>query len=409
MKIPRNNSWGAPLSSICQEYLRAHADDLPVGRPIPYEEFCRHTRPKFIMRPGEFEFSGTLFNSQGLEVPIFSRLSHVFTGVDARFYARSRIELLAKGESPLFLQIKPGSMPLPVRKPGNAKKRLGRPPYSPAALNRMARFVWDSLLFLKSSALKHAFSLVMSVLECRLMLDWVVGEARSGRLPKRWTPYCFSFEKVRLDLEGLTARSSFLVPSPKARSRFRLDRGIEFCIPIYSRISGLFARILEDECIGTEVALTLHLPAYFVFQDKTGWKAYFSNTLNDDVDCACSGRGSAAGQFDVVSAGVNQHLVSMLLGERTSPNGIMIDVNTLGKERYFAIHLVRMTRLEQVHFYESLLDEFNKRLDRVFAAPQKFLAPKPGSFDRELDIKVYGVMKAAYEEFFGGCDGHLAA
>ena len=371
MKIPRNNSWGAPLSSICQEYLRAHADDLPVGRPIPYEEFCRHARPKFIMRPGEFEFSGTLFNSQGLEVPIFSRLSHVFTGVDARFYARSRIELLAKGESPLFLQIKPGSMPLPVRKPGNAKKRLGRPPYSPAA--------------------------------------WAVGEARSGRLPKRWTPYCFSFEKVRLDLEGLTARSSFLVPSPKARSRFRLDRGIEFCIPIYSRISGLFARILEDECIGTEVALTLHLPAYFVFQDKTGWKAYFSNTLNDDVDCACSGRGSAAGQFDVVSAGVNQHLVSMLLGERTSPNGIMIDVNTLGKERYFAIHLVRMTRLEQVHFYESLLDEFNKRLDRVFAAPQKFLAPKLDSFDRELDIKVYGVMKAAYEKFFGGCDGHLAA
>ena len=68
MKIPGNNSWGAPLSSICQEYLRAHADDLPVGRPIPCEEFCRHARPKFIMRPGEFEFSATLFNSQGLEV-----------------------------------------------------------------------------------------------------------------------------------------------------------------------------------------------------------------------------------------------------------------------------------------------------------------------------------------------------
>lgn len=408
MKCPKLDHKTAMYNPDCQEYLRQHIDDLPLGRPISYEEFCKYSRPNFVMKPEKFVFSCKIFNSQGGEQPIFCRLTHLFTGVDARFYARAKTELLSKGKSPLFLRVDPSWMPVPTGKAKHRQKRgCSRLPYSPATVNRMARYVWDNLLFRNGSALKQSFSLVMSVLECRLMLEWTIAQARYGRLPKYWVPYRFAFEEVKPDLEGLVGRTEFLVPSRQAESRFLSNVGIKFCIPVYTKISGLFAGILKNE-FGAEVGFTKNLPAYFVTQNRAGWKAFYSNVLTDDVDCAGSGTGKAAEQFDTVLAAVNQHLIGMLVGERKLENGILIDPNDLGSRRYVAIRLVRMTKEEQTQFYEGLLAEFNKRLKKVFASPQKFLNPKTSAFEQELDIKVYAVMKAAFEQFFGQADGALA-
>ena len=72
----------------------------------------------------------------------------------------------------------------------------------------------------------------------------------------------------------------------------------------------------------------------------------------------------------------------------------------LAHERFFKINLVPMTPTDRVKCYEDVLEHYMKKLHKVFVTPEKYTDKDGDDVKTELEIKVYRVIKEAFETFF---------
>lgn len=183
-----------------RDFVRDHGAELPIGIPVAYdtikpERYC-------IVRPNRFRFYHELCGANGLPLNFFISMRHIFTGASPVFYASARAELMRMGEHPMFTLVDNWD---PLQRFG--LRRNNRPqlqmPLHVRTIARMAEFVWEKLPFHSVYSRRHAFSLVMTVLEGRLTLETLVERARNGSLPKKWKPMTFSFQNAELATDRL--------------------------------------------------------------------------------------------------------------------------------------------------------------------------------------------------------------
>ena len=371
-----------------RDFVRDHGAELPIGIPVAYdtikpERYC-------IVRPNRFRFYHELCGANGLPLNFFISMRHIFTGASPVFYASARAELMRMGEHPMFTLVDNWD---PLQRFG--LRRNNRPqlqmPLHVRTIARMAEFVWEKLPFHSVYSRRHAFSLVMTVLEGRLTLETLVERARNGSLPKKWKPMTFSFQNAELATDRHLNRTSLLVPSPRAKSRFLQNDDIQFCVPLYSKFCGSFA------CVASEnTDLFEDLPAYFVVQTGKGWQLLLSDSRAPKPEAVAQGKGLAAKCQTKILAAITQHLISALLNETGQPSLLM----NLAHERFFKINLVPMTPTDRVKCYEDVLDHYMKKLHKVFVTPEKYTDKDGDDVKTELEIKVYRVIKEAFETFF---------
>ena len=298
-----------------RDFVRDHGAELPIGIPVAYdtikpERYC-------IVRPNRFRFYHELCGANGLPLNFFISMRHIFTGASPVFYASARAELMRMGEHPMFTLVDNWD---PLQRFG--LRRNNRPqlqmPLHVRTIARMAEFVWEKLPFHSVYSRRHAFSLVMTVLEGRLTLETLVERARNGSLPKKWKPMTFSFQNAELATDRLLNRTSLLVPSPRAKSRFLQNDDIQFCVPLYSKFCGSFA------CVASEnTDLFEDLPAYFVVQTGKGWQLLLSDSRAPKPEAVAQGKGLAAKCQTKILAAITQHLISALLNETGQPSLLM--------------------------------------------------------------------------------------
>lgn len=191
-----------------RDFVREHGAALPIGVPIALdalrqERYC-------IVRPNRFRFYHELCGANGLPLNFFISMRHIFTGASPVFYASARAELMRMGEHPMFTLVDNWD---PLQRFGlrlNNRPQLQMPLHV-RTIARMAEFVWEKLPFHSVYSRRHAFSLVMTVLEGRLTLETLVERARNGSLPKKWKPMTFSFQNAELATDRLLNRTSLLV------------------------------------------------------------------------------------------------------------------------------------------------------------------------------------------------------
>lgn len=343
-----------------RDFVREHGAALPIGVPIALdalrqERYC-------IVRPNRFRFYHELCGANGLPLNFFISMRHIFTGASPVFYASARAELMRMGEHPMFTLVDNWD---PLQRFG--LRRNNRPqlqmPLHVRTIARMAEFVWEKLPFHSVYSRRHAFSLVMTVLEGRLTLATLVERARNGSLPKKWEPMTFSFQNAELATDRLLNRTSPLVPSPRAKSRFLQNDDIQFCVPLYSKFCGSFA------CVASEnTDLFEDLPAYFVVQTGKGWQLLLSDSRAPKPEAVAQGKGLAAKCQTKILAAITQHLISALLNETGQPSLLM----NLAHVRFFKINLVPMTPTDRVKCYEDVFDHYMKKLHKVFVTPEKY-------------------------------------
>lgn len=379
---------------ICR-YLRQHARNFPVGTLVTYAD----VRPEqyFIVRPQRFRCYWDLWSSSGVPLNFHITMRHVFTGTSPNLYARSKAELMCRGKHPMFTLVDEW---YPWRRYGLGKncRPLIYLPLPLGTVDRMAEFVWEKLPFHSSYSRQHAFSLIMTALEGRLMLEKIVEQTRSGMIPKKWVPFTFRLQTAELATDRLVSRDALLVPSPRAKSRFDPSDNIRFCVPILSKFCGTFvnvdeypAQIIED------------LPAYFVSQKSASWRLLYSDTRMFEAQVIARGRGDAEKQQEKILDTVKQHLVSSLLNETEGTNFLM----ELVHRHFFKITLLPLSASDSVKCYEDMLARYLRQLQKVFDRPEKFMDKEGDEVKTELEFKVYEIMREAFEVFFPTPDKSL--
>lgn len=378
-RIDPRACWGSPQ---VQQLFR-QLGDAKLDSSLSMDSIIKESI-KFVLHHKRFEFFCDACDANGNDWPIGFRLTHVYLGNDPADYAKARLVMLKTGNHPLFLAI--GNW---TGKLGNLtdvqfeRYQMVRLPYR--RLDTLTSIVWNGLTHrgIKGFERRFAFSLIMCVAECRLLLVWAIKNAEKGMLSKKWIPCRIILTDMPFDTDKTLGRTSLLKPSTHTLARFTDPADIKYCVPLYPKLTGRFLSI-ANHCI----EFITDLPSYFVVEGGRGWKLYLSDAREYYAQYVGWGRGAPEKSQEQIMDRVAVHITNAVLCENKHPSLL----SQICRQRFCSVRFQRMNQTEQIAFFKTLLNLFDKKVQGVFNDPRLTSVRRLKGEERNQLVQTFNVL-----------------
>lgn len=226
-------------------------------------------------------------------------------------------------------------------------------------LKRIAWFVWDRCKQIEETTERgRVFANVMTFVESRELVLWMIKRLAEGTLPRRYTPYQYVFE----DVHKVCDRINLIKADAKLRACFECkDADVAYIAPLFEKLSGnICLRAGLSRCRMAEITSAFVVVRQVSESGSVGWSVYLANSVLKETTFYFGGRGEPEEKLEYIRERLASLLVSLALGE-----GEDLDLRCALGNEFRKLRTQRMSKDEAIEMYRGVLDKIDDTVRRI--------------------------------------------
>lgn len=226
-------------------------------------------------------------------------------------------------------------------------------------LKRIAWFVWDRCKQIEETAERgRVFANVMTFVESRELVLWMIKRLAEGTLPRRYTPYQYVLE----DVHKVCDRINLIKADAKLCACFECkDADVAYVAPLFEKLSGnVFVRTGLSRCRMAEITSAFVVVRQVSKSGSVGWAVYLANPAIKETTYCFGGRGEPKDKQEDIRERLASKLVSLALGIRED-----WDLQSALNNEFRKVRTQRMPTDEAVEMYRGVLGKIDDTVRRI--------------------------------------------
>jgi hypothetical protein len=226
-------------------------------------------------------------------------------------------------------------------------------------LKRIAWFVWDRCKQIECPTERgRVFAKVMTFVESRELVLWMIKKLAEGTLPRRYTPYQYVLE----DVHKVCDQINLIKADAKLCACFECkDADVVYVAPLFEKLSGnICLRNDLSRCRMAEITNAFVVIRQVSESGSVGWAVYLANSAIKETTYCFGGRGEPKDKLEDIRERLVSKLVSLALDE--SKDWYL--QSALNNE-FRKVRTQRMPTDEAIEMYRGVLDKIDDTVRRI--------------------------------------------
>lgn len=226
-------------------------------------------------------------------------------------------------------------------------------------LKRIAWFVWDRCKQIECPTERgRVFAKVMTFVESRELVLWMIKKLAEGTLPRRYTPYQYVLE----DVHKVSDRIDLIKADAKLCACFECkDADVVYVAPLFEKLSGnICLRADLSRCRMAEITNAFVVIRQVSESGSVGWAVYLANSAIKETTYCFGGRGEPKDKLEDIRERLVSKLVSLALGESKDWN-----LQSALNNEFRKVRTQRMPTDEAIEMYRGVLDKIDDTVRRI--------------------------------------------
>lgn len=227
------------------------------------------------------------------------------------------------------------------------------------SLRKIAWFIWDRCKQIEETTERgRVFAKVMTFVESRELVLWMIKKLAEGTLPRRYTPYQYVLE----DVHKVSDRIDLIKADAKLRACFECkDADVVYVAPLFEKLSGnICLRADLSRCRMAEITNAFVVIRQVSESGSVGWAVYLANSVTKETTYCFGGRGEPKDKLEDIRERLASKLVSLALGIRED-----WDLQIALNNEFRKVRTQRMPTDEAIEMYRGVLDKIDDTVRRI--------------------------------------------
>lgn len=347
--------WGDPFTPIL-EISAEKWNDIESGKPVSYA-LCNF-RPSVSYDSYRYGVGFSRISGDGRMKDISITVRHYGVEekwVDAPDEQSCTVPLTPGSGAPIFSGIT-GKFAYGRKSQCHSLVGIKLPKHT---LKRIAWFVWDRCKQIEETAERgRVFAKVMTFVESRELVLWMIKKLAEGTLPRRYTPYQYVLEAVH----KVSDRINLVEADAKLCACFECkDADVVYVAPLFEKLSGnIFVRTGLSRCRMAEITNAFVVVRQVSESGSVGWAVYLTNSALKETTFCFGGRGEPKDKLEDIRERLTSKLVSLALGIRED-----WDLQSALNNEFRKVRTQRMPTDEAIEMYRGVLGKIDDTVRRI--------------------------------------------